>query len=154
MVRYEIQFCGSLHAHIILWIENSDVEHIANEITAIVSAEFDTTMKKIPEPTYPHQNKLFKEVMRKQLHSCGSRCQHKLSVGTCKCGFHSPLIQKQKQHITQNKKDKTIADPKLRTVTLCYTRHFFFTSLGSPHEYTKDQHCVLVILLTQIYIEM
>ena len=46
MVRYEIQFCGSLHAHIILWIENSDVEHVANEIIVTVSAEFDTTMKK------------------------------------------------------------------------------------------------------------
>ena len=77
VVRYEIQFCRSLHAHIILWIDNSDVEHVANEINATVPAMFDTTLKKFLEPTYPHQKRLFKEVMRKQLHSCGSRCQHK-----------------------------------------------------------------------------
>ena len=41
--RYGIQFCGSLHAHIILWIEKWDVEHIANEITATVPVVFDTT---------------------------------------------------------------------------------------------------------------
>ena len=77
VLRYEIQFRGSLHAHIILWIENSDVEHIANEITATVPAVFDTTLKKFLEPTDPHQNRLFKEVMQKQLHSCCSRCHHK-----------------------------------------------------------------------------
>ena len=77
VVRYEIQFRGSLHAHIILWIENSDVEYVANEITATVPAVFDTTLKFFLEPTDSHQKRLFKEVMRKQLHSCGSRCQHK-----------------------------------------------------------------------------
>ena len=43
---FEIQFCGLLHAHIILWIENSNFEQITNEITATVPDVFDTTLKR------------------------------------------------------------------------------------------------------------
>lgn len=45
-----------MHAHIILWIENADVEVIANEITTAVPVVFDTTLKQFLEPTDPHQN--------------------------------------------------------------------------------------------------
>ena len=65
MLRYQIQFRRSLHVHIILWIENLDVEQIANEIINIVPVVFDTTLVKFFEPTDPHQNRLFKEVMKK-----------------------------------------------------------------------------------------
>jgi hypothetical protein len=32
VIRYEIQQRGSLHAHIIFWIMENDIEHITNEI--------------------------------------------------------------------------------------------------------------------------
>ena len=69
VLRYEIQFRGSLHAHIILWIENSDFKHIANAIIITVPVVFDTTLKFFFEPTDPHQNRLFKE-------SCENNCIH------------------------------------------------------------------------------
>ena len=99
-----------------MWIENSDVEQIANEITATVSAVFDTTLKKFLEPTNPHQNRLFKEVMGKQLHSCSSQCHHK-NVGTCKSGFSFPIHSKTKKHITHNQEDGIIIDPEMSTET-------------------------------------
>ena len=72
IVRYEIQFCGSLHAHIMLWIEDADLEHVANEITASVPAIFDSTSGNFIEPTATEQNTLFKTVVNKQLHTCTS----------------------------------------------------------------------------------
>ena len=42
--RYEIQFRIPLHSHIILWIDSSDVEQIANDIIATVPAVFNTTL--------------------------------------------------------------------------------------------------------------
>ena len=90
VVCYEIQFRGSLHAHIMLWIEYADLERVANEITTSVSAVFDSTSGNFIEPTDTEQNTLFKTVMRKQLHTCTSRCHHRKSHGTYKYGFPFP----------------------------------------------------------------
>ena len=66
---------------------------------------------------------------------------------------HSLLTKKQKQYITQIQEDDITIDPELRTETLFHTMHPFYF-FGCTYEYTKDQNCVLVILLTQIYNEM
>jgi hypothetical protein len=90
VIRYEIQLHGSLHAHIMLWIEHTDLERVANEITACVPTVFDSTSNNFIEPTDTEQTTLFKTVMRKQLHTCISRCHHKKMHGTCKYGFPFP----------------------------------------------------------------
>jgi hypothetical protein len=59
-----------LHAHIILWIEDGDVEQILNEITVVVSAAYDDEKEEFIEPTNDIQRKLFKMVLRKQLYTC------------------------------------------------------------------------------------
>jgi hypothetical protein len=41
VIQYEIQRCGSLHAHIILWITKNDIEHFTNEIIAFVPEIFN-----------------------------------------------------------------------------------------------------------------
>ena len=84
VVCYEIQFRGSLHAHIMLWIEHADLERVANKITASIPAVFDSTSDNFIEPTNT------KTVMRKQLHTCTSRCHHRKSHGICKYGFFFP----------------------------------------------------------------
>ena len=41
LIRYELQHRGLLHAHIILWIEDDDIERLMNEITALVPTTYD-----------------------------------------------------------------------------------------------------------------
>ncbi len=41
VIRYEIQPRGSLHAHIILWIIENDIERITNEIITSVPIMFN-----------------------------------------------------------------------------------------------------------------
>jgi len=41
VIHYEIQQCGSLHAHIILWAVENDIENITNEIVAFLPTTFD-----------------------------------------------------------------------------------------------------------------
>jgi hypothetical protein len=84
VVRYEIQQCGSLHAHIILWIMENDIEHITNEIITFVPTMFNNNKKKFIDPTDVMQHNLYKLVMREKLHTCGNRCKHK---SHCKYGF-------------------------------------------------------------------
>ena len=76
-----------MHAHIIMWMNSIDVKRITNEITAAVSTILDTTIGELLEPIDSHENKLFKIVMRKQLHICNSRCQQITNENHCKYGF-------------------------------------------------------------------
>jgi hypothetical protein len=77
VIWYEIQQCGSLHAHIILWIMENDIERITNKIVAFVSAIFNNIKNEFIEPTNAMQHILYKLVMKKQLHTCGNRYKHK-----------------------------------------------------------------------------
>ena len=63
--------------HTLFCVDSSDVEQIENEIIATVPAMFNTTLNFFLEPIDPHQNRLFKEILRKQLHSCCLRCHYK-----------------------------------------------------------------------------
>jgi hypothetical protein len=53
---------GSVHAHIILWITNVDVDYITNEIVAMVLAIIDEQSRKFILPDNEHDLTLFKLV--------------------------------------------------------------------------------------------
>jgi hypothetical protein len=63
---------GSVHAHIILWINGIDVDHITNEIVAMVPATIDEQSGKFILPNNEHDLTLFKLVEQKQMHQSGS----------------------------------------------------------------------------------
>jgi len=62
VTRFEVQARGSLHAHIMLWVDPKDIDRVADEITATVPAEYDTTRGCFILPPDPHQRKLVKIV--------------------------------------------------------------------------------------------
>ncbi len=41
VICYEIQQHGSLHAHIIIWVVENDIENITNKIVAFIPTTFD-----------------------------------------------------------------------------------------------------------------
>jgi hypothetical protein len=41
MIRYESQDRGPLHVHMLLWLDETDVERVSQEIVACVPAEWD-----------------------------------------------------------------------------------------------------------------
>ena len=125
VVCYEIQFRGSLHAHIMLWIEYADLERVANEITTSVSAVFDSTSGNFIEPTDTEQNTLFKTVMRKQLPTCTSQCHHRKSHGTCKYGFPFPPHTEEQTTYNIDTRDGITIDPAMKTAILCHTTQPF-----------------------------
>jgi hypothetical protein len=61
-----------VHAHIILWINDVDVDYIINEIVAIVLATIDEQFGKFILLDNEHDLTLFKLVERKQMHHCDS----------------------------------------------------------------------------------
>jgi len=63
---------GFVHAHIILWINDVDVDRITNEIVVMVLSTIDEQGEKIMLPNNEHDLTLFKLVERKQMHQCGS----------------------------------------------------------------------------------
>ena len=73
MIRWEAQHRGSLHAHVLLWVDDADADRVADEIMAYVPAAYDEQQCSwiAPDPiSHPHEHALYKIVLRKQLHSC------------------------------------------------------------------------------------
>ena len=73
VMRFEVQGRGSLHAHILLWIDPVDQDRVKNEISAFVPAEWDAATDSFIEPDAskePERHALYKMVMRKQMHRC------------------------------------------------------------------------------------
>jgi len=91
---------GFVHAHIILWINDVDVDRITNEIVAMVPATIDEKSRKFILPDNEHDLTLFKLVERKQMHQCGSRCKTNKHIEICKYGF--PIIIFAEQHVVQH----------------------------------------------------
>ena len=88
VVRYEVQSRHSLHAHIVLWIDEADVEKVSSEIIAYVPAIWDKIHRQWIMPDDPIQAEIVKLVLRKQLHKCRpTGCQ---SQGKCQYGFPYP----------------------------------------------------------------
>ena len=105
VIQYELQSRGSVHAHIILWMNQVDIERVTNEIIATTPATFDTTIGEFLEPADSHQNNLFKIVMREQLHMCNFRCQQRTNRNNCKYGFpFKPHIEKKTTYNSKTKR--------------------------------------------------
>jgi len=83
-----------------LWINDVDVDHITNEIVAMVHGTIDEQSGKFILPYNEHDLTLFKLVERKQIHQCGPRCKTNKHIGTCKYGF--PTIIFVEQHVAQH----------------------------------------------------
>jgi hypothetical protein len=66
---------GSIHAHIILCINDVDVDRITNEIVVMVPTTIDEQSGKFILPNNEHDLTLFKLVEQKKMHQCGSRCK-------------------------------------------------------------------------------
>jgi len=96
IIHYEVQHCGLLHAHIILWVVEDDVQWITNEIIAFIPATLNENVNEFQEPIDPMQMAFYKMVMRKQLHIYGNKCNHKTFQNQCKYGF--PFNAHSKHH--------------------------------------------------------
>jgi hypothetical protein len=86
VIRYEEQGRGSLHAHIILWLDPSDIERVTNEICAVIPAEFNEATGEFIPPSDPESFALFHLVHRKNQHSCRKDGCLK-DRDTCKYGY-------------------------------------------------------------------
>ena len=98
-----------------------DVERITNEITAAVPTILDTTIGELLEPIDSHQNKLFKIVMRKQLHRCNSRCQQRTNENHCNMDFHSSPTLRKKQPTTLKQKYRNTTNQNTKIAMLSLT---------------------------------
>jgi len=63
VICYELQHNGSIHAHIILWVNENDLQRITNEIVALIPIIFDKITKTFIPPNYSLQFKSFKLVL-------------------------------------------------------------------------------------------
>ena len=104
-----------------MWMNAVDVERITNKITAAVSATSYTIIGEFLEPIDSHQNKLFKIVMRKQLHTCNSRCQQRTNENHCNMDFHSSPTLRKKQPTTLKQKYRNTTDQSTKIAMLSLT---------------------------------
>jgi hypothetical protein len=91
VIRYEVQSRGSLHAHILLWLDDEDVDRVTNEISAAVPGNYDHQASQFTPPPAqagPEEAPLYNYVIGKQLHTCSVTwcCKN----GPCKSGFSYP----------------------------------------------------------------
>lgn len=86
VIRYEEQGRGSLHAHIILWVQASDIDRVSNEITAAIPADYDETTQDFVLPPDSISKSLLNLVVSKMQHRCRKKgCMKGKDV--CKYGF-------------------------------------------------------------------
>jgi len=50
VIHYKLQHRGSIHAHIILWVNENGLQRITNEIEAFILAIFDKIIKAFIPP--------------------------------------------------------------------------------------------------------
>jgi hypothetical protein len=81
---------GSVHAHIILWINDVDVDYITNEIIAIVPITIDVQFGKFILRDNEHDLTLLKLMEQKKMHQYGSQSKTNKYLGTCNMDF--PLL--------------------------------------------------------------
>jgi hypothetical protein len=66
VICYELQHHGVFHIHIILWVQENDLERIKNEIVVVILDMFNESTTKFISPNDSLQNKLFKMWWRSQ----------------------------------------------------------------------------------------
>ena len=100
VIPWEAQHRGSLHAHVLLWVDEADVDRVSDEIMAYVPATFDEEHQRwnAPDPNLqPHEHVCLNLC-------CASRCtaaQNGLggpkavatSMGVAKCVYPVPHLQ-------------------------------------------------------------
>ncbi len=64
VICYELWHCGSVHAHIILWVDDNDLEKVMNEIITFILTIFDDFFKIVP-PNHSLQLKMIFNVLTK-----------------------------------------------------------------------------------------
>jgi len=101
MFKFALYFhLGFVHAHIILWINDVDVDCITNEIVAIVRVTIDVQFGKFILLDNEHDLTLLKLVERKKMHQYGSQSKTNKHIGTCEYGFPTTIFAK--QHVAQH----------------------------------------------------
>jgi hypothetical protein len=55
----EIHQCDSFHTHIILWVVQSDIENITNDIVAFIHATFNKETKEFIQSIYEMENTFY-----------------------------------------------------------------------------------------------
>jgi hypothetical protein len=63
VICYELQHHGSIHAHIILWVNENDLQRITNEITTFIPVIFDKITKTFIPPNDSLQFNFLKMVL-------------------------------------------------------------------------------------------
>lgn len=99
VIRYEVQHRGSLHAHIVIWIQRTDVPRAASDISACIPAVFDEVAQEFIAPTDPQRLALFNLVTKKHMHTCidnmclgdNHRCKYGFPHAVQPC--HAPVFQ-------------------------------------------------------------
>ena len=87
VIRYEVQGRGSLHAHIMLWIHEDDIDRVCSEITAHKPGTTRADgLNEAPHSSDVYARKIHDQVIQKQVHDCG-RELCKGCNGRCKLGF-------------------------------------------------------------------
>ena len=92
-IRYEHQRRGSLHAHIILWVEEADAERVGNEIVAAIPGVWDEEAQEYKSPKHfeEHNNeevvRYYNLVMEKMQHTCLSTGCLKKDPDRCQYGY-------------------------------------------------------------------
>jgi hypothetical protein len=64
VICYELQHRGFILTHIILWVQENDLEIITNKIVVVILDMFNESTTKFISPNDSLQNKLFKMVLQ------------------------------------------------------------------------------------------
>ena len=68
VVKWEVQGRGSLHTHVLLWIEPEDVDRVSAQISGAMPADLDANKKWFP-PDDPFERRLFDILQAKMIHT-------------------------------------------------------------------------------------
>ena len=98
VTRYELQGRGSLHAHIVLWVSEEDIDRVTKEIAGYIPGKFDPESRKFTEPPVGSiESRLYDIVVHKQLHYCKSGLclsrDKSTNIEYCKLGFPQESYQ-------------------------------------------------------------
>ena len=92
-IRYEHQRRGSLHAHIILWVEEEDANRVSDEIVAAIPGVWDEDTQQYKSPAHyeEHNNeevvRYYKLVTQKMQHKCLKDGCLKKDPDRCQYGY-------------------------------------------------------------------
>lgn len=128
-----------------------DMEQVTNEITTVILAIFDTTFTKFMEPTNSHQNKLFKIVIKKQLHTRDTHREIVTTTSNMNTFWNYILNIKQ---YTSPKLKGEVLQAKAWELQCCLLPCIIVVGVGCTFEFATHKHSILIILFSEIRNEM